>query len=105
MDKVDKLNVRDVPGGSVIAVKAVPGASREGIVGILGDCLKVATSKPAEGGKANKAIAAVIAKALSLPDNRVSVRAGMSSPRKEFRIAGLSAGQVRQRLKRFHPKR
>ncbi|KKK79180.1 hypothetical protein LCGC14_2836110, partial [marine sediment metagenome] len=42
----------------MIAVKAVPGASRDRVVGVLGDCLKVATSQPAEKGKANKAIAA-----------------------------------------------
>ena len=51
-------------GGDVlIRVKVVPGASRAGIAGVLGDRLKVRVSAPAEGGRANKAVCAVIAAA------------------------------------------
>ena len=86
----------------MLAVKAVPGSSRDRVVGVLGDALKIATSAPAEKGKANAAIAAILAKALGLPGRRVSLVSGPTNPRKEFRIAGLSAQQVRQRLAELH---
>lgn len=92
------ISIRDVPGGCVIAVKVVPGASRDKIVGVLGDCLKVATSAPPEKGKANAAVAAILAKSLGLDKRAVELASGPTNPRKEFRLAGLSAEKVRQRL-------
>lgn len=97
-DPLDAISIRDIPGGCVLAVKAAPGSSRDRIVGALGDCLKIATSAAAEKGKANAAIAAILAKALGLDKRSVEVVSGHTSPRKEFRVAGLDATTVRQRL-------
>jgi len=98
MKDIENIAVRDVDGGAVIAVKAVPGASRDRVVGVLGDCLKVATSSAAEKGRANTALAKTLAGALGVGRRDVEIIGGMSNPRKEFRIAGLSASDVRQRL-------
>jgi uncharacterized protein (TIGR00251 family) len=98
MDGTDNLSIPDVAGGGAIAVKATAGASRDRIVGVLGDCLKVATAQPPEKGKANRAIAALLAKALGAACKDVALLAGASSPRKEFRIEGLTGREVRQRL-------
>lgn len=100
MKGIENLDIRDTPGGAVIAVKAVPAASRDRVVGALGDCLKIATSAPAEKGKANKAVAALLAEALGVDKRNVELLGGRTSPRKELRVAGLSAGQVRERLGR-----
>jgi hypothetical protein len=91
MRDADKLNIRDVPGGAVIAVKVVPGASRDRIVGVLGDCLKIATTAPPEKGKANAAVAKLLAAALGLAPRAVQLLSGTTSPRKELRVAGVSA--------------
>ena len=98
MTPIDQIAIRDVPGGCVIAVKAVPGSSRDKIVGVLGDCLKIATSAAAEKGKANAAIAAILAKALGVDKRSVEVVSGLTNPRKEIRIAGLDAQELRTRL-------
>ena len=98
MKDAGKISIRDCPGGAIIAVKAVPGASRDKIVGALGDSLKIATSAPPEKGKANSAIAAILAKALGLDKQGVELVSGQTNPRKEFRIAGRSAGAVRKLL-------
>jgi len=98
MKDIENIAVRDGDGGAVISVKAVPGASRDKVVGVLGDCLKVATSSAAEKGRANAAIAKTLAGALGVGRRDVEIVAGMTSPRKEFRIAGLSASDVRKRL-------
>jgi uncharacterized protein (TIGR00251 family) len=98
MNGAQNVSVRDVPGGAMIAVKVVPGASRDRVVGALGDALKVATSAPPEKGKANAAVAAILAEALGLPRRAVELAAGATSPRKEFFARGLSADEARQRL-------
>ena len=100
MEHLDALTIRQADGGCILAVKAVPGASRDRIVGVLGDCLKVAVSAAAEKGKANKAIAAVLARALGLSARDVVLCSGPTNPRKEFHIAGLAPAELRQRLAR-----
>ncbi|MEI7835865.1 MAG: DUF167 family protein [Planctomycetota bacterium] len=98
MKDIARLNIRGVPGGAVLPVKVVPGASRDKIAGVLGDSLKVTTSAPPEKGKANLAVAALLARALGVDTRSVELVSGPANPRKEFRIAGLSPDQVRQRL-------
>lgn len=85
-------------GGVQINVKAVPGASRSRIVGWLGDHLKVAVAAPPEGGKANKAICALLAEVLGVKAQDVQVVAGGSSPRKRVFVAGMTVQQAGQKL-------
>jgi uncharacterized protein YggU (UPF0235/DUF167 family) len=68
------------------------------VAGALGDALKVATSAPPEKGKANAAVAAILAEALGLPRRAVELAAGAASPRKEFLARGLCADEARRRL-------
>lgn len=98
MKDADRLAIRDAPGGAVLAVKAVPGSSRDRVVGVLGDCLKLAVAAPAEKGKANAAIASLLAAQLGLPARSIELVSGAASPRKAFLVRGLSAQQLRARL-------
>lgn len=95
----------DGSGGVLIAVKAVPGASRDQIAGALGDRLKVRVAAPPEGGKANRAVCTLIADALGVPAGAVSVVAGTSSPEKQVRVQGMDAARVRDRLRALDRKR
>ncbi|MGB9626422.1 MAG: DUF167 domain-containing protein, partial [Phycisphaerae bacterium] len=54
------LAYRDTPGGVEVAVKVVPGSSRDRIMGVLGDALKIAVAAPPEKGKANQAVIEVL---------------------------------------------
>ncbi|MFG0286277.1 MAG: DUF167 domain-containing protein [Phycisphaerales bacterium JB039] len=81
-----------------IDVKAVPGARRDEIAGWLGDRLKVRVSAPAEGGKANKAICAVIAKAAGVRARDVTIVSGQTSPEKTVEVAGVSEEELARRL-------
>lgn len=82
----------------LVRIKAVPGASRDQLAGLLGDRLKVRVSAAPEGGKANKAICALIARRCGLRPNEVSVITGMTSPLKTVQISGLDADAVRRAL-------
>lgn len=67
-----------------VRVKAVPGASRDGLAGALGDRLKVRVSAAPERGKANEAIAALLAKAAGVPARSVALSSGPAQAQKVF---------------------
>ena len=67
----------------------MPGASRSGIAGVLGDRLKVRVAAPPEEGKANRALVALLQEWLETSD--VEIVAGLGSPEKTVRIRGIDA--------------
>ncbi len=75
-------------------IKAVPGASRDLIAGRLGERLKVKVGAAAEGGKANAAICKLIAKALGVRDNQVSIESGATNPEKTVRVIGMTIDEA-----------
>lgn len=75
-------------GGIELSIKVVPGASRSEVAGVLGDRLKVRVAAPAEGGKANRAVVALLKKWLGAKG--VEIVSGFSSSEKTVRVAGLS---------------
>jgi uncharacterized protein (TIGR00251 family) len=81
-----------------LAVKVVPGSSREGIAGWLGDELKVRVRAPAERGKANASVEKLIAAALELPIECAQIVAGRTSPHKMLEISGASDAELTRRL-------
>ena len=85
-------------GNCRLAVKVVPGASRDGISGWLGETLKVRVSAPPERGKANAAVERLLAESLEVPGKQIRIVQGHSSPRKVVEIAGLSDCDVNRRL-------
>ncbi len=95
---VERLNIREVADGAILAVKVVPGSSRDRVVGVLGDALKIATSAAPEKGKANAAVARTLAAALGADRRDVELVGGQTSPRKEFFIRGATAEHIRRKL-------
>ena len=63
--------------------------------------LRVSVTQAPEKGKANKAVARILAKALGVGVKDVELVAGPTSPRKEFRITGLSLADFREALGRL----
>jgi uncharacterized protein (TIGR00251 family) len=82
----------------VLNVKVVPGASRDRVAGRYGKGIKVQTSAPPEGGKANAAVAKILAQFLSLKPAQVELVSAPANPRKQFRISGLTAAQLAEKL-------
>ena len=82
----------------LIWIKAVPGASRNEIAGIIGDRLKIRISAAAEAGKANKSICKLIASALGVKVKQVSIDSGQPNPEKIIRISNVVLGDVMSEL-------
>jgi uncharacterized protein (TIGR00251 family) len=72
-----------------LRVRVTPRASRDEIAGERDGTLLVRVTAPPEGGKANKAVCKVIAKALRVAPSRVSVVRGAGSREKLLRIEDL----------------
>ena len=94
------VTMRAAGAGVQLAVRAQPKASREAVVGPHGDALKVAVTVAPTGGKANKAIEKVLAKAFGVRPSAVAVVSGRGSRDKVVRIDGLSLDEARKRLAR-----
>ncbi len=91
--------IQNSPGCVTFAVKVHPRAKKNAITGEIGDALKLALTAPPVDGKANDACIDFFAKLLKVPRSSVTIAAGQNSRNKVIRVAGLSAEEVRQRLK------
>lgn len=94
--------VRWAGDGSVrVRVKVVPNASRSRVAGRLGGRLKLTVAAPAESGKANAAVCALLASALGVRKQDVTVEAGHTRPEKTLRVAGIEPRRVGEALAAF----
>lgn len=82
----------------LLALKAIPNAPRNAVVGWLGDALKVKISAPALEGRANEELCDFLASQLSLPRRAVTLAQGGKSRQKLVHIAGLTLAEVRARI-------
>jgi uncharacterized protein (TIGR00251 family) len=80
--------------GVILPVKAHAGARRNAIDGIHDGSLRVSVTQAPEKGKANKAIAELLAKALKLRKSQVEIVSGETSPQKKFLIRGVTAEEL-----------
>jgi uncharacterized protein (TIGR00251 family) len=87
-----------MPESCRLAVKAIPNAPCNAVVGWLGDALKVKVQAPALDGRANSALCEFLATALGLPKGAVSLVQGAKSRLKVLEIRGLSLAEARSRL-------
>ena len=72
---------------SRLNIKVVPGASRDQIVGWLGDALKIKVTAPPENGKANEAVVTLLAETLGVRRDTIEIVSGHGSPAKTVEIA------------------
>ena len=93
-----KLKITEAEAGVAFAVRVVPRASRNEIVGVHGDALKVRLTAPPVEGRANEALIAFLAQRLGVRKSQVEIVAGATSRHKVIRVSGLSAQEVREHL-------
>ncbi len=95
------MTPRPAAAEAYLAVKVQPGASRERVVGRLGDAVKIAVTAPPEKGKANQAVEKLLARQFGIPAGAVEVVLGGASPRKRVRLIGVTPAQAAQWFERL----
>ena len=95
---MSQLKITEGGGGVTFAVWVVPRASKNEIVGLHGDALKVRLTAPPVEGRANEALIAFLAKRLGVRKGQVEIVAGATSRRKMVRVTGLSLQEVEEGL-------
>ena len=90
--------IRLTDSGPALKVRVSPGASREAILGLHGDALKVSIREPPEKGKANRAVVRLLAGALNVRSNRVEVLRGAAGRDKWVLLRELDPEIARARI-------
>ena len=92
------IQLEPAPDGVLLPVRAHPGAKSSAVRGAQDGLLKISVTQVAEKGKANKAIVAVLAKALNLRKSQVELVAGATASQKRFLIRGVTVKQLQDRI-------
>ena len=92
------LKLIDQLDGVRLSIKAVPGSSRDRVVGELGGALKIAVAAAPERGQANQAIVELLAAYLSISPKSIVFTRGHKSPRKEVFLRGMTGQLFLQRM-------
>ena len=86
------------PEGTILPVRAQPGAKRNEIRGEQDGMLKVCVTQSPEKGKANKAVIELMAKSLGLRKSQIELISGETSHQKRFLIRGITPEELAQIL-------
>ena len=92
------IAVEPHPEGSILPVRAHPGARRNEIRGEQDGALKVSVTQAPEKGKANKAIVELLSKSLSLRKSQFAILSGETCSQKRFLIRGIRPEELVQRI-------
>jgi len=74
------------PEPILLRVRVQPGARANAVKGWRGEALSVSVTAAPEGGKANRAVIALLADALSVPPSSISLVRGVASRDKWFNL-------------------
>ncbi len=81
-----------------LRLRVSPGAGRAAIVGRYGEGWKIRVTAAPEGGRANDAVLRLLAEALAVPRESLTLVSGHSGRDKIVELAGLGPAVVERRL-------
>lgn len=93
------LQLREVDGGVILAVRAQPGAKRDRVVSAYDGGLKIAIAAPPVDGKANAALTAFLAELFGLRRSQVELLKGATGAAKQFLLKGTNVADVTRRVR------
>jgi uncharacterized protein (TIGR00251 family) len=80
--------------GTILPVRAQPGARKNEIRGEQDGMLKVSVTQSAEKGKANRALIALLSKELSLRKSQLELISGETSQQKQFLVRNVTPAEL-----------
>ena len=93
------IDIRETATGVSFPVRLQPKAKKTGVSGEMDGTLKLSVTDPPVDGRANEALVRLLAELLKVARSSVTITAGASSRNKVIRVDGVTAEQVRSRLK------
>ncbi len=90
--------IRPHAQGVVIRVRAQPGAKRNAVVGTYNGMLKLAVTAPPDKGRANEALAELLAATLQVKRHQVELIQGPTHANKQFLVRGITDAHARKLL-------
>lgn len=84
--------------GTILPVRAQPGARRNEIRGEQDGMLKVCVTQSPEKGKANKALVALMSKSLDLRKSQIAILSGETSSQKRFLVRDITPAELLVRI-------
>jgi uncharacterized protein len=85
--------------GVTVEVWVVAGASRDEVTGVHDDALRIRTTAQPEGGRANDAVARLVAQVFGRP--RAQVVSGHGSRRKRVHVEGITLAEAERVTRRL----
>ncbi len=92
------LDLQPHADGTVLPVRAQPGARRNEVRGLQDGALKVCVTQAPEKGKANKAIVEFLAKWLGLRKSQIELVSGETAGHKKFLVRAIAPEDLAQRI-------
>lgn len=86
MDDCFKISGNDI----IIKIKIIPGSSKDKIIGIYNDVLKIIIAAPPVEGKANKKCIAYLAKYFNIAKSKIEIISGQTSKNKLIKIYDIN---------------
>jgi uncharacterized protein len=80
--------------GVHLRLRIQPRASREEVVGVSGDAIRIRLTAPPVDGAANEALVRFLAERLEVPRSAVELVSGLTGRTKLVAVAGLSAEET-----------
>jgi uncharacterized protein (TIGR00251 family) len=85
--------------GVLINVRVVPRASKNEIVGVRDNALRIRLQTPPIEGRANRKLVRLLATTLDIPRNRISIVSGDKSRNKRVLVKDLNEREVGKKLR------
>ncbi len=88
------IQIKEIKEGVIINILVQPRASKNEIVGIRDDFLKIRLTAPPVEGKANRECISILAKRLNVSRKAIEIIKGDKSRRKTVKIAGVTKKEI-----------
>ena len=92
------LSIQEKPNGLVFKIRVQPRSSKNKIVGLYGDALKVMLTAPPVNDAANKSCKVLISKLLGIAKSSVTIQSGHAGRNKQILIQCVDGSAERRTI-------